>query len=454
MRSSSRDALAASERQLTFDPYNHDLDNNDCFSPDDRFLVYDTRAIPDGIGANGRIEKVELATGEPTVLYETTGQTADGPGVGAASYHPSENRVVFIHGLTNCDASRPYAQWRRTGVMVDEADPGVPVFLDARDVTAPFTPGALRGGTHCHEWSGDGHWIGFTYNDALLAEIEERTGESVNLRTIGVATDLGAPVAVDHDADGENNDGLWFTALVVKVVPHPQPGSDEVSRAFSDSWVGQNGYLRADGTRQQRARAFLGTTRDADGNELVELFVVDIPDRIDRPGDDGPLGGTSTTMPGVVAGAQQRRLTRTVDWPNPGVATEPRHWVRSSPDGEHIGFLARDDAGVIQVFFASPRGGEPQQVTHHAADVQCGPRFNTSGTHICYVADNQLQLCDIRPGNRFGRSTPLTARTDAPPTSPVWSHHERVIAVNRLVDGPDGTHLQIFLCELADGALH
>ncbi len=29
-------------------------------------------------------------------------------------------------------------------------------------------PGALRGGTHRHEWSGDGKWIGFTYNDAIL----------------------------------------------------------------------------------------------------------------------------------------------------------------------------------------------------------------------------------------------------------------------------------------------
>jgi len=28
--------------------------------------------------------------------------------------------------------------------------------LDARDVTVPFRPGALRGGTHAHQFSGDG----------------------------------------------------------------------------------------------------------------------------------------------------------------------------------------------------------------------------------------------------------------------------------------------------------
>jgi hypothetical protein len=372
--------------------------------------------------------------------------------VGAASYHPSENRVVFIHGVRNCDATRPYEQWRRTGVAIDESAPGVAIFIDARDVTAPFTPGALRGGTHCHEFSGDGQWIGFTYNDALLADIEAKTGEIVNLRTIGVSTKLGDGVTVDHDAEGENNDGLWFSALVVKVVPHPRPGSDEVSRAFSDSWLGRDGYRRADGGRQ-RARAFLGTTRDADGNELVEVFVVDVPRRIDRAGDDGPLAGTPTTMPGVVAGAQQRRLTHSADRRYPGVATEPRHWVRSSPEGDRIAYLARDDQGVVQVYFISPLGGESTQVTRHTSDVQCGPRFNTAGTHICYVCDNTLQLCDVRRGERFGHVTPLTRRTDAPPTRPVWSHDERTIAVNRDVDGPQGRHLQIFLCELADGTL-
>ena len=51
------------EKQITQDlSYNHDLDNNDNFSPDDAWLVYDTRIEEGGIGANGKIEKIHLAT--------------------------------------------------------------------------------------------------------------------------------------------------------------------------------------------------------------------------------------------------------------------------------------------------------------------------------------------------------------------------------------------------------
>ena len=43
----------AAERQLTHDfSRNHELDNNDNFSPDDRFLVFDTRTVAGGIGAS------------------------------------------------------------------------------------------------------------------------------------------------------------------------------------------------------------------------------------------------------------------------------------------------------------------------------------------------------------------------------------------------------------------
>ncbi|MEZ4905810.1 MAG: hypothetical protein R2822_30615 [Spirosomataceae bacterium] len=53
------------EKQLTNDlSYNHDLDNNDNFSPDDQWLVYDTRTEIGGIAASAKIEKVNVATGE------------------------------------------------------------------------------------------------------------------------------------------------------------------------------------------------------------------------------------------------------------------------------------------------------------------------------------------------------------------------------------------------------
>jgi len=439
------------EVQLTFDPRNHYLDNNDNFSPDDQWLVYDTRKAVPGppmreIGANSNIEKVNVKTGEIVVLYETENQTEHGPGVGAASYHPTENKIVCMHGLLNCDANRFYWYWRRTGVMVDEFHAGKPIFLDARDVTPPFMPGALRGGTHRHEWSGDGQWIGFTYNDAIMAEIEERTGQHVNLRTVGVSTALRA-VKVDKDPEGENSNGLWFSALVVKVVPNPKPGSDEISRAFSDAWVGTKGYRKPDGN-WQRARAFLGKLRTKEGEELVEVFIVDIPDRIDVPGDDGPLEGTETTMPTTPKGTKQRRLTYTENRKYPSVVTKPRHWVRSSPDGSRISFLAKDDNGIVQVFFVSPLGAEPVQVTHHNAPIQSAVRWNPNGNGICYVCDNSIFICDVTEGPPFGKARRMTPRTDKPPLCPVWSHNGKTIAFNRLVPNGKKSYKQIFLLKL------
>jgi hypothetical protein len=439
------------EIQLTFEPRNHDLDNNDDFSPDDKWLVYDTRGpIPEQpvseIGANSNIEKVNVETGEVVIVYETENQTPYGPGVGAASYHPIENKIVCMHGLLNSSKERPYWFWRRRGVLLDESQPGKFIPLDARDVTAPFTPGALRGGTHRHEWSADGQWIGYTYNDAIMAGIEERTGEKVNLRTIGVSTSL-RPVKVDRDSEGQNNDGAWFSALVVKVVANPRPGSDEISRAFSDAWVGSKGYRKGDGTRQ-RARALLGKLRDKNGRELVEVFVVDIPERIDIPGDDGPLEGTETTMPMPPNGTVQRRLTRTEDRKYPGVVSEPRHWLRTSPDGARINYLAKDDNGITQVFFVSPLGGEPVQVTSHETPMQSTVRWNPEGSEICYVCDNSIFVCTVREGAGFGQARRVTARTEREPMCPAWSHDGKMIAFDRIVPNGRKSYKQVFLLRL------
>ena len=437
--------------QLTFDPRNHSLDNNDNFSPDDRWLIYDTRGSFPGhplrtIGANSNIEKVNIDTGEIVVVYETQNQTLYGPGVGAASYSPVENKIVCMHGLLNANSDQPYWFWRRTGVLVDEDKGGKVTFIDARDVTAPYTPGALRGGTHRHDWSGDGKWLGFTYNDQIMAEIERRTGEKVNLRTVGVSTGI-RPVTVDKDAAGGNVDGQWFSALVVKVVPNPKPGSDQVSKAFSDAWVGDRGYRKDRGTLQ-RARAFLGHVRDKKGRQLIEVFVVDIPERIDIAGADGPLEGTDTMMPMPPKGTQQRRLTYTEARKYPGVVAEPRHWIRSPSDGKWISYLARDDDGIIQVFFVSPLGGEPVQVTHHNSSVQSTVRWKSDGSEICYVCDNSIFVCDVRDGVNFGKARRVTPPAEDTPVHPCWSHSGDMIAFNREVANGGKSYLQVFLLRL------
>jgi len=425
------------EIQITSDlRYNHDLDNNDNFSPDDQWLVYDTRTEAGGI------EKVHVHTGEKVVLYHLPQNQSYGPGVGAVSYSHTENKIIFIHGLHNVTAENPYQQWRRTGVMVDDAQPGEPIFMDARDVTYPFTPGALRGGTHRHEWSGDGQWIGFTYNDAIMKALEDSTAQPWNLRTIGVSK--RKPVEVDQDPAGENVSGTWFSALVVRVVPAPAPGSDEISRAAGDSWVGGQGYQKPDGS-WQIARAFIGTVSHENGKPVDEVCIVDIPEQIDRAGEYGPLEGTDTSFPMPSQGTLQRRLTYTAHTPYPGC----EGIVRSSPDGSNMAYLAYDDRGVKQVFLISPFGGEPRQLTDHPTAVQSGVRWSPDGQQVCYVWDNSLILCQVSNAPFASRHERLTAPADPSPLNPVWSHDGTLIAYNKKVAqaGSDSTK-QIFVIKL------
>ena len=441
-------ALAVkAERQLTFAPRNHHLDNNDNFSPDDRWLAFDPREDDTAIAGNAVIARVDLATGQIAEIYREPLAQTWGPGVGATNVNPVDGRIAFIRGLTGATAKRPYAMWRRSGAYLWPDQPGKIGLLDARDVVAPFTPGALRGGTHRHEWSADGRWIGFTYNDAVLAEIEERTGTRVNLRTVGVATwSPRGPVHVP--AGPENHDGEMVSAVVVRVVPDPRPGSDEISRAFEDAWIGRAGYVRSDGSRQRHARAFLGNVRTADGREVTEVFVVDIPERIDVPGDTGPLEGTAGSMPQPPRGAVQRRLTFTATRKFPGVALEPRHWVRSSPDGSRIVFLAKDEAGVVQAFLVAPQGGAIVQVTHGPQPAQSCVRWSPDGTILLYVSDRAVTVCDVRPDSAgFGTARALTASAEQLPENVVWSNNGKTIAFNRRVLTEGKWRQQIFLVE-------
>lgn len=436
------------EIQLTSDKTkNHDLDNNDNFSPDGKWLVYDTRTDLGGIGGSPSIERVNIETGEVEVLFGIPDNQVWGPGAGAVSYHPVENKVIFIHGLPVCTEQNPYQQWRRTGVMVSDHRPNVLIYMDARDVTYPFTPGALRGGTHRHEWSRDGKWVGYTYNDAIMKKLEDSTGVKWNLRTIAVSSP-NHRVKVDPDADRENVQGEWYSAVVVRVVPNPEPGSDEISNAASDSWIGTSGYPKTD-ENMQVARAFLGSVRDKNGKPVDELFVVDIPDSINVPGEFGPLEGTRYTFPMPPKGTVQRRLTHTADSQYPGCGGV----VRSSSDGKFVSYLAKDQNGIQQVFLISPEGENPVQITEHSSNVQSGVRWSPDNKSLIYVCDNSLVRCDISDlpfGKRFKR---LTAKTEEAPSNPVWSNDGRTIAFNRPVAAEVGAEpkKQIFIIRLDSG---
>lgn len=437
----------AAERQVTHDAeYHHELDNNDNFSPDDQFLVFDTRTDEGGIGASRMIAKVEIATGNITPLYESEFPNEFGPGVGAASYSHVSDEVIFIHGPFHpTGPENGYDLFRRVGVIAAGDGTGKHHLADARDVNSPYTVGALRGGTHRHEFSGDGKWIGFTYNDAVVRAYGLANDQALDLRTIGV-TNLGNPVSAPA-SDQFPSEAAGFSALVVVVVPEPLPGSDEISRAAHDSWVGRNGYLRADGTRQL-ARAFIGTIRDAAGNAVDELFIVDIPDDLTEPGALGPLGllqGTASTFPMPPAGAVQRRLTHSERRKHPGC----QGIVRASHDGSRIAFLMQDDQAAWQVFLISPLGGEPEQATFIEGGVDSGVRWHPSGNAIVNVAGSQIVATNVRPGPQFGKSRVLSDRSPSP-YALVWSHDGKTIAYNRRVPTEGREVSQIFVLDYVE----
>lgn len=431
----------AQPRQLTFDAKNHALDNNDNFSPDDRFLAYDTRSVKGLIMEGRTIEKIEIATGKVTVLYNAPDPiSGQGPGVGAVSYHPLEDRMIFIHGpLTGTGLT--YDLSCRYGAVISGSGDGRVRYADARDTTKPYTVGALRGGTHRHEYDGTGQWVGFTYNDVIMKALD------VDLRTIGV-TRVGHPIQVDK-APG-NMDGDGFSALVVHVVPNPKRGSDEISRADGDSWVGKRGYKKPDGKRQL-ARAFIGATRDKDGRKVNEVFIVDIPEDVTSPGPLGPLEGTDTAFPAPCAGASQRRLTHTENSDLPGC----KGTCRTDHEGQWIAFTAsaqKGPNGTQQMFLISPNGGAMKQISSVPGGIADGPRWMPSGKSVLAVDERGRLIAIPVPGRAHAEKPAVLLDDGGPvPYALVVSHDGKTVAFNRDIVTDGKPYRQIFVLSVEEG---
>ena len=434
------------EIQLTYGEKGHFLYVTQVFSPDDQWIVYDTRNDGGHIGQTCCVEMVNIKTKEIKLIYQAPGQTRYGPGVGAASFNPVSDKVLFIHGLFNCDSIHPYGFTRRMGVAVALDRPGAPIFMDARDVSIPFTPGALRGGTHAHSWSGDGEWISFTYNDALLSELEEDGCDSIkDLRVVGVMAPYG-PVNVEANESGENFDGEKFTVLVTRVNEYPEPGTDQISRAYEDGWVGTNGYFKQNFSKQKRALAFLGDTKDKRGNTVTEVFIADIPDdiTIEIPGE--PLAGTASSRPAPPVGTSQRRLTFTSDNKYPGVQG-PRHWIRSTPDGSLIFFMMKDEDGNIQLFAVSPNGGEINQITTNLFSIETTFSVCPDGNFVAYGNEEKVFLTHIETGETR-QASPGSDNGMTGLGSIQWSNDGKAIAYNRKVEVADTIYYQVFILRL------
>ncbi|WP_058910694.1 DUF3748 domain-containing protein [Entomohabitans teleogrylli] len=400
-------------KQLTFASRHHQLTNINAWTPDSRWLAFDVR--PSGASFTGEtIERVNVDTGEVQVIY----RAGHGACVGVVTVNPCPpERYVFIHGPENPDAGWRYDFHHRRGVVVEN---GVAANLDAMDITPPFTPGALRGGSHVHVWSPDGQWLSFTYNDHVMHE----RCPALDLRNVGVALPCG-PVIPPCRHPREYAGSHWC-ALVSRTTPQPAAGSDEINRAYEEGWIGNAGYTRADGSRQRRALAFIGDTLSLSGEKVPELFIVDLPDdeQAWKRAGETPVQGTCTALPAPPQGVMQRRLTFTHARRYPGLVNTPRHWVRSNPQGSQIAFLMKDDAGVVQLWLIAPDGGEPRQLTYGPPGVQSAFNWHPSGEALGFVQANRLVLCDAHSG----AITPLTQGTGEP-------------SADAVVFSPDGRHI-------------
>src|SRR5258706_1861717 len=197
------------ERQVTRGRGGRLITNTGAWSPDSEWIVYDTRSDAAGAQFDGSsIEMVNARTGRVRKLYRST----RGAHCGVATFHPREPKVVFILGPENPAPDWEYGPYHRQGVMVNAARPGSAVNLDARDLTPPFTPGALRGGSHVHVWDAAGQWVSFTYHDAL---------HESDLRDLAVSVPTSrVHVQKDHP---RNHHGEYFSVLVTRTVTGPKP---------------------------------------------------------------------------------------------------------------------------------------------------------------------------------------------------------------------------------------
>ncbi|MCK4676893.1 MAG: DUF3748 domain-containing protein [Bacteroidales bacterium] len=255
---------------------------------------------------------------------------------------------------------------------------GIHPVIDARDIIPPYTPGALRGGTHAHSWSPGGKWVSFTYNDVIIKNLENSgvIGKQ-DLRMVDIMAPFGK-VRVSPEEYGENIDGEMFTYILTQVHEKPVPGTDMIDRAYEEGWVGKHGYRKSDGSRQKHAIAFLGDRK--------------------YPGIQGP-----------------------------------RHWVQSMPDGSFVFFMMRDDEGLVQIYGISPNGGEIRQFTFNSFSAETTFTVRPYGEYLAYGNQERVFITGIKTGVTH-QISPDPAEGSKGLRYIVWSNDGNMLAFNRKID--------------------
>lgn len=419
--------LGAAERQITNDPTGHILSNAAVWSDDSEVLVFDERPDPAGEVFEGqRIWTVNLRTNEIRTLF----QARNAARCGIATWRPKHSEIAFVFGPERPESDGfTYAPSRRQGVIISTKGPRQ--WLDARNLVPPFTPGALRGGTHLYNFDSTGEWFSCTYDDQVLTAAAAGGQAEIATRMVAV----GFPRITRVPPGRRNNDGSFATCVVTRIHDAPKPGSDQISRACEEAWIGPG----------HRSLAFLGDVVDSKGRKVTEVFRLDLPASLDLTAD---VVGTPLTRPQPPSGVFQKRLTFTSKRTFPGVQG-PRHWPRSSPDGSIIACLMKDEAGVVQIWIVSPEGGDLTQLTHNTTDISSAFTWTPDGRHIAHVMDGSVCLTKLADGT----TARLTEKVDGPsaprPEACVVSPDGKSIAYVRTLKDASGSHNQIFVVPTA-----
>lgn len=356
--------------QLTFGSYGHTLHHCQVMSPDNSWVVYDTRNEDTEIGITTRIERVNLVSKSIEIVYRVDVFNQYGPGVGAVTYAPNDEIVLFIHGLKNASKVDPYAMDRRSGVGVRTSNPNVPIHFDARQIEEPFVKGSLSGGTHSHCWHNMGKLISYTYNDFLLTK-----NLLPNERVVGIM--FPEEVTIDLEND-ENFSGSHYSVIVTDIKEKAIHGSDEIEKAFDECWVGSTNQV-----------AFQGWVRTLEGHLKTEIFVITLPENLELLKDSDEFK-SNTSIFKTPKAVNQKRVSYTLK----GVS-KFRHWLRSSPDGKYIYFIMEDEANIRNIYRISLSNKQIQQVTFHEKNIDSPFNISNNGLYLVYIMDKSLVLFDL-----------------------------------------------------------
>ena len=125
------------------------------------------------------------------------------------------------------------------------------------------------------------------------------------------------------------------------------------------------------------------------------------------------------------------RLTFTMQRKFPGLQG-PRHWLRSSPDGSRIGFLVKDDAGIVQLWTASPKGGPPVQVSRNPWSITSAFTWSPDGRRVAHVMDNSVCVTNVNSG-ATRRITPRSDDSPRPEACVFSPDGKKIAFVRRLL---------------------